>query len=108
MSKPEGVIFETAVLVLLTLSRGAESRKKILIVLLSGPKNCSQIAKEVGLDWWTVQKHLRCLMKENLVKSSDFGNSRFYRVTPIGENITRAIFSDNELKFDVNSQGEKP
>jgi predicted transcriptional regulator len=81
MNKAEGVPYETAVLVLLTLSRGAESRKKILIALLSGPKNCSQIAKAVELDWWTVKKHLVSLMKEKLIKSSAFGSTKFYELS---------------------------
>lgn len=38
MNKLEDADLETAVLVLLTLSRGAESRKRILLALLSGPK----------------------------------------------------------------------
>ena len=57
MNKAEGVPpYETAVLILLTLSRGAESRKKILSALLPGPKNCNQLSRETGLDWWTVKK----------------------------------------------------
>ncbi len=70
MSKSEDTIFDPSVVVLLTLSRGAESRKKILSELCLGPKNCHQLSKKTGLDWWTVKKHLLNLMKENLVKSS--------------------------------------
>ena len=106
MNKLEGAGFDTAVLVLLTLSRGAKSRKKILLRLFSGPKNCSQIAREVKLDWWTVQKHLRSLLKENLVKSSDFGNSKFYRLSPLGEQVMRALSGNekNDVKAGVVSQ----
>ena len=81
MNKTEGVPYETAVLILLTLSRGAESRKKILIALLPGPKNCNQLSRETGLDWWTVKKHLLSLMKENLIKSSTFGSAKFYELS---------------------------
>lgn len=91
MSKSEDKIFGTEILVLLTLSKGAESRKKILSSLLNGPKNCRQLSREVGLDWWTIQKHLRKLLKENIVKSSDFGNSKFYRLTSKGEDAITAI-----------------
>ena len=108
MSKPEKASFETAVLVLLSLSRGAESRKKILVTLLSEPKNCSQIAREVELDWWTVQKHLRSLLKENIIKSSAFGNSKFYKLSSIGEEAIRALQSSNKKKFDLKSQGDQP
>ena len=108
MSKPEKAIYETAVLVLLVLSRGAESRKRILILLLSGPKNCSQIARDVSLDWWTVQKHLRSLMKENIIKSSAFGNSKFYKLSSMGEEAIRSLQSSNEENFDFKSQGDRP
>lgn len=108
MSKAEGVPYETAVLVLLTLSRGAGSRKKILIALLSGPKNCSQISKEVGLNWWTVQKHLRSLMKENIIKNSVFGTSKYYKLSLIGEEVIRAILSSKTKELVINSQREQP
>ncbi len=94
--------------VLLTLSRGAESRKRILKSLLSSPKNCSQIARELELDWWTVQKHIQVLMKENIIKSSAFGNSKFYRLSSIGEDVMRALQSSNGKNFDLKSQGDQP
>lgn len=100
MNKPESATFETAVLVLLTISRGARSRKKILHSLLLGPKNCNQLAKETGLDWWTVKKHLLTLMKENLIKSSPFGNSTFYRLSPLGEDAIKVFHSSNGKKCD--------
>lgn len=104
MSKPEKGSYETAVLVLLSLSRGAESRKRILVTLLSEPKNCSQIAREVRLDWWTVQKHLRSLLKENIIRSSAFGNSKFYKLTSMGEEVIRALQSNNKKNSDPKSQ----
>jgi len=99
MNKPEKGSYETAVLVLLSLSRGAESRKRILVTLLTEPKNCNQIAKEVGLDWWTVQKHLRSLLKENIIKSSAFGNSKFYKLSSMGEEVIRALQSSDGKNF---------
>jgi predicted transcriptional regulator len=106
MNKPEKPSYETAVLVLLSLSRGAESRKKILSALLSEPKNCSQIAREVGLDWWTVQKHLRSLLKENIIKSSAFGNSKFYKLSVVGEEAIRALQSSSGKNFGLKSRSD--
>ncbi len=76
---------DDGVIVLLELSRGAVTRKRILVCLRSEPKNCNQIGKEVILDWWTVQKHLRLLMRERLVRAMDFGHIKFYRLTLKGE-----------------------
>jgi len=107
MNKPEKPSYETAVLVLLSLSRGAESRKKILSALLPGPKNCNQLSRETGLDWWTVKKHLLSLMKENLIKSSAFGSAKFYELSHIGDEVIRALQSSNG-KNDLKFQGDQP
>jgi len=107
MNKPEKPSYETAVLVLLSLSRGAESRKKILSALLPGPKNCNQLSRETGLDWWTVKKHLLSLMKENLIKSSPFGSAKFYELSRAGAEIIRALQS-SDGKNDLKLQGDQP
>jgi predicted transcriptional regulator len=82
---------ENEPLVLLSLSRGAESRRKILTMLSLGPQNCNQIANELDLDWWSVQKHLNLLLKANLVKSIGFGRIRFYKLTANGEDAMKRI-----------------
>jgi len=75
--------------VLLDLSRGAESRKKILESLLLNAKNCSQISKEIGLNWRTVNRHLNLLIEEGLVRSASVGCRKFYKITPIGEKTVK-------------------
>ncbi len=102
MDRRESTTLGTEIVILLSLSKGAESRKKILTALILGPKNCRQLSIEVGLDWWTVQKHLRRLLKENIVKSSDFGNSKYYKLTPRGEDALKAILSGKEQKAAKN------
>lgn len=76
---------------LLILSRGAKSRRNILKTLLFKPKNCNQIAEELELDWWTVQKHLQFLMSENLIKSLDFGRRKLYKLTPKGREALKTL-----------------
>jgi predicted transcriptional regulator len=71
--------------VLLDSSRGADSRKKVLESLFWSAKNCSQISKEIGLNWRTVNRHLELLVKEGLVKSVSIGCRKFYKLTPRGE-----------------------
>ncbi|MEM2099684.1 MAG: helix-turn-helix domain-containing protein [Candidatus Bathyarchaeia archaeon] len=99
MNRADKNSYENEILILFRLSRRAESRKKILKALRYSSKNCSQIAREVGLDWWTVQKHLCTLRKENIVKSSDFGNSKFYRLTSKGEDVIKALLSNDKDCF---------
>jgi predicted transcriptional regulator len=93
-----GPAFEMPILILIQFSKGAESRRKILLSLLSGPKNCSEIARDVNLDWWTVQKHLRSLLKENLVKESVFGSSTFYKLSQLGQEIANTLLLNNRNK----------
>jgi predicted transcriptional regulator len=85
---------------LLTLSRGAKSRRNILKSLLLIQKNCSQIARDVKLDWWTVQRHLRLLLIEDMVESSTFGNSKYYRLSQKSKETIRTISPDNKKEFD--------
>ncbi|MCW4005967.1 MAG: helix-turn-helix domain-containing protein [Candidatus Bathyarchaeota archaeon] len=103
MNKPNRGIVAPEVLVLFRLSRGAKSRKRILKSLVCTPKNCSQIAKDVGLDWWTVQKHLRYLLKENIVKSLSFGNSKFYQLTQKGVDASAVVLSEDTDNVSVAS-----
>ncbi|NLF89098.1 winged helix-turn-helix transcriptional regulator [Candidatus Bathyarchaeota archaeon] len=93
MGNHEKSSYEAAVLVLLSLSKGAKSRKNILTALLSGPKNCAQIAKELSLDWWTVQKHIQVLYRENMVVHLDFGRIKFYKLTAKSEEIIKRYSS---------------
>jgi predicted transcriptional regulator len=69
---------------LLLFSRGAKSRLCILNTLVNKPKNCNQIAKEIGLGWWTVQKHLKRMETEKFVMCEDFGQMKFYSLTSRG------------------------
>jgi predicted transcriptional regulator len=74
---------------LLDNSRGAESRKKILKSLFLNAKNCSQISKEIKLNWRTVDRHLNLLLEESLVRSRTIGSRKFYKLTPLGEGIVK-------------------
>ncbi len=95
MSRPENTDDETEVL--LNHSIGAASRKKIMKTLLIKTKNCSEIAREVKLNWRTSYRHLQILEKENLVRSIDFGQRKFYRLTLKGEEAIGSIKNKNTL-----------
>ncbi|PVX24234.1 MAG: hypothetical protein CW716_10530 [Candidatus Bathyarchaeum sp.] len=74
---------------LLSRSRGANSRKKILKTLLLGTCNCNQITTKLGLNWRTTYHHLQLLEKANLIKSINFGQRKFYKLTQKGEVIAQ-------------------
>ncbi len=85
-------------IILLVFSKGAKTRRQILETLLRGPKNCHQIAKELKLDWWTVQKHLKKLKEANLIKQVKLGRIIFYKSTYEGEKLLKNLNSYNECK----------
>lgn len=91
--------------ILLTLSRGAKSRRNIMKSLLCQPKNCSQIAQDVKLDWWTVQRHLQLLMKERMVKNSSFGNIKYYRLSHNGRETIKKLSLDDNKELDEQNSG---
>jgi predicted transcriptional regulator len=62
-------------------------------LLLLNPKNCNQIAKELESDWWTVQKHLQILMRENIVKNFNIGRRKLYKLTPKGKKALNELQS---------------
>lgn len=81
--------------ILLNISRGANSRKRILKTLLMGPKNCSQIAKRVDLNWYTTSRHIQILKKEGLVNDVSLGERKFFKLTQKGQKILESYTGDN-------------
>jgi predicted transcriptional regulator len=85
---------------LLSLSVGAASRKKILESLIFGPKNCSQVAKAVNLQWWTVYRHLQILVSKDLICDLSMGRVKYYKINPRLEEILK--------KFSVSLEHSSP
>lgn len=104
MKRVDKNCWDNVISVVLLLSKGAESRRKILEVLLYGSKSCNQIAKETKLNWRTVNWHLQVLMEENLIDSGGFGQRRFYRLTKKGEKALEYFQSkrNGRIKKDAN------
>ena len=69
---------------LLSEGRGARTRLRVLEALARRKMNCNQIAKAVGLSWWSAQKHLRLLLEAGLVRTLRFGRRIYYAITPSG------------------------
>lgn len=92
--------YEPQVFVLLLFSRGGESRLKILSAL-NPPKNYNEIAKETEHEWWTAQRHLQVLLKENLIKKYDFGRIKFYSITTKGQEAIKAIENESQGKLKM-------
>jgi len=72
------------VMVLLTHGPGARTRIRILEALIGRKMNCNQLAKAVGVSWWSAQRHLERLLKAGLVRAVPFGRRTLYTITQAG------------------------
>lgn len=86
---------EKEFLLLLSFSKGADTRKKILDTILLDFKNCAQIAKNLNLNWRTVDRNLKILYDRNYVKSVKIGRREFFKISRKGEIILDSIKNKN-------------
>ena len=82
------------IVVLLYNSKGGDTRKKILEILSSGPKNCNQLSKNLKISWWAVKKHLSLLIKYNLIEEIHIEKTIFYELTKLGFIALRRLQSN--------------
>lgn len=62
--------------------RGSGTRIELLNAITETPKNKLQLAKELGVDWKTVDNHIEMLLKNRLVEEKmSIGTSRYYGAT---------------------------
>ncbi len=78
-------------LALLTFGRGGRTRTKILEALLGRKMSCNQLAKALGMSWWSIQRHLERLLEAGLVKTVRFGRRVLYTITPLGLSALSAV-----------------
>jgi len=66
---------------LLAGSRGGENRLRILELLKRRPLNANQLREELGLDYKTVQHHLRVLTKNRVITQEGDRYGRLHFLT---------------------------
>ncbi len=62
-------------------TRGGIVRLRILLLLDKKPQNINELATELGLDYKTIQHHIRVMEKANLIKSSHKAYGNAYSVS---------------------------
>jgi DNA-binding transcriptional ArsR family regulator len=83
---------------LLVKMRGGTTRVKIL-QSLSAPKTRLQLARELGLDWKAISRHINVLMKNNLVKEMfKFYNGKYFMITDQGKELLELL---NRSKYSA-------
>ncbi len=78
--------------VLFVGSRGRTNRIRIISALRKRPSNRNQLAKELGIDYKTIQHHLKILVGNNLVAKFGKNYGVIYCVSP--------LFENSEIVFD--------
>lgn len=92
--KKHGYDYDTFKLV--ARMRGSPTRVEILRLVYL-PKNKLQLAKELHLDWRTVDNHVSALVKNGLVQEmAAVGTSRYYIISEHGKNVLNLLSSDFE------------
>jgi len=77
---------------LFVVSRGDNTRIRIISVLRNIPRNRYQLSVELDLDYKAIQHHLKLLEKNNLVIKTGNRYGLTYCVS--------ALFDNNEIIFD--------
>jgi len=67
-------------------SRGRVNRIRIMSMLKKRPRNKNQLAKELGIDYKTIQHHIKILEGNNLVAKFGKNYGVIYSVSPLFEN----------------------
>ena len=71
--------------------KGSQTRTTILKALLT-PRDRFQLAKDLDLDWATVDYHVQILLKHSLITEKiAFGNVKFYELTLTGSTLLAAL-----------------
>lgn len=81
-------------------SRGGPTRLRLLDLLAAEPRNAHQLAKALGVDYKTVEHHLRVLSRSRLVAGGE-GYGGAYRLAPLLANewpALRAAFPQDSGK----------
>ncbi len=76
---------------MITKMRGSPMRIKLLDALTL-PKNKLQLAKELNVDWKTIDNHVKVLKENNFIEEMTVvGTSTYYIITEKGKNLNKLL-----------------
>jgi DNA-binding transcriptional ArsR family regulator len=85
---------------LLLQMKGSATRTTILKSLLT-PKDRLQLAKDLDLDWTTIDYHIQVLLKHGLIEENTaYGNVRLYELTKTGSDLLSVLEEINARRTD--------
>lgn len=83
---------------LVTNMRGSPMRVRLLNAINSSPKNKLQLAKELDVDWKTVDNHIEMLLQSRLVEERTVvGTARYYAITQAGMKVLSLLSTAGKI-----------
>lgn len=87
--------------------KGGRTRLKLL-EQLSVPKDRMQLARELGVDWKSVDRHVEVLQKHGFVQEVlAYGNVRLYKLTSMGIVLLQLIDDLSKLESPKEELAER-
>jgi predicted transcriptional regulator len=84
---------------LVTKMRGSPTRIRLLNAINSSSKNKLQLAKELDVDWKTIDNHIEMLLQSRLVEERTVvGTARYYAITHAGMKVLSLLSGDNKVE----------
>lgn len=85
--------------------RGSPTRVRLLNLILSEQKNKLQMARELDVDWKTVDNHIEMLMQTGLVEEKvAVGTTKYYSITENGKKILLLLAENGVADGDYNKE----
>jgi predicted transcriptional regulator len=83
--------------------RGSPTRIRLLNAINSSSKNKLQLAKELDVDWKTMDNHIAMLLQSRLVEEKTvIGTSKYYAITHDGAKVLSLLSSDQTADRESN------
>jgi DNA-binding MarR family transcriptional regulator len=80
---------------LVSKMRGSPTRIRLLNAIRDERKNKLQLAKELGVDWKTINNHAEMLVEARLIEENGVvGTARYYSITESGRKILSLLATD--------------
>ena len=97
--------FDYDVFRLVVRMRGASTRQRILRQLVQ-PMNRHQLARELGIDWKSVDRHVDLLLRHGLIEDVEGSAERAYRLSERGKRLLELLEEMAEIERG-DSGGER-
>lgn len=87
--------------------RGSPMRQRLLDSLKDVQKNKLQMAKELGVDWKTIDNHIDMLLEARLVEEKNrIGTAKYYSLTRNGERVLSLLAASEDQESNMLSNGK--